>query len=220
MPQTSTPFSRPNSIWSRFDNYPPAAPPAEILVSTSGFGPGGVSGPYRILMSLCKKPSCCGADCSQGDNFCSAHTLLDEESDWSDALCPEADPSLLDCEFLWSVLAFSWSDEDCPDKELPCPDVRVLSCSIEPVCAWDTLAMPKAMTPASTADRVARFFRMEIRFMMSPYGPAKITAWNTILIYRVFPYMNCPTLDSRRPSTIVLPARIASGIRKKYLEQE
>ena len=81
MPQTSTPFSRPNSIWSRFDNYPPAAPPAEILVSTSGFGPGGVSGPYRILMSLCKKPSCCGAGCSQGDNFCSAHTLLDEESD-------------------------------------------------------------------------------------------------------------------------------------------
>jgi hypothetical protein len=81
MPQTSTLFSRPNSFWSRFDDYPPAAPPAEILVSTSGFGPGGVSGPYRILMSLCKKPSCCGAGCSQGDNFCSAHTLLDEESD-------------------------------------------------------------------------------------------------------------------------------------------
>ena len=81
MPETSTFFSRPNLFWSGFDDYPPAAPPAEILVSTSGFGPGGVSGPYRILMSLCKKPSCCGAGCSQGDNFCSAHTLLDEESD-------------------------------------------------------------------------------------------------------------------------------------------
>jgi len=41
------------------DNYPPAAPPAEIFVSTSGSGPH-QSGPDRILMILWRRPSFSG----------------------------------------------------------------------------------------------------------------------------------------------------------------
>lgn len=61
-------------------NYPPPAPPAEILVSTSGFGPGGVSGPYRILKSFLRKPSLTGATSSQETDSWSAHALPGKES--------------------------------------------------------------------------------------------------------------------------------------------
>ena len=41
-------------------------------------------------------------------------------------------------------------------------------CSVEPVCAWDTLTMPKIMKLANTIARAIVFFRMEAGFMIIP----------------------------------------------------
>ena len=66
--------------------YPPAAPPAEIFVSTSGSGPH-QSGPDRILMILRRRPSFSGIGGAHHRRACPGDGPPAEAAAWSGGRC-------------------------------------------------------------------------------------------------------------------------------------
>ncbi len=120
-------------------NYPPAAPPAEIFVSTSVFGPGGVLGPYKTLRIFLNRLSFGGA--VQLESACSLHVSLVALA-WSGAFSADVDFSLPD-------------SATSPQVTLSCSSGNARGSS--PACTWSGPSGRRIMMAENNTKRTDAF---------------------------------------------------------------
>ncbi len=142
---------------------PPAAPPAEIFVSTSGSGPH-QSGPNRILMILWRKSSFSGIGGAHHRRACPACGQPAEAASWPGGACPVAGPPLLDCGCSWpDATAFGPEGVFAAGLALPLAGaLGLLPSDVHPDAfpgVWDTHAEQRNKLAPASMDRAVTCFK-------------------------------------------------------------